>query len=425
MSRLKKLNLSANQLTFVPEGISQLTELEVLNLNRNQLSDIPEELTTLKNLKEVAISYNQLKEFPSCMLAMDKLESISMDTNQLSELPENLHILKQLKSFYCAHNQVRRLPSSLQACQKLQTLDLSGNPLEEEGFLELWMSMPWCRFVVAGTSIQGIISKREEERKRGAVMNQFTGWEQIEMKEPPLGMETYWFGRRSQKETPHRIGPDPSEIFSEKINPKKLIPFLTVDLHAMRPEWQGKAHFLAWDYSLEYLTFQLKEDKYKFLKAGSLEINSLTKLFRNLDDIEDLNPKEINWNEAKNSFFKGEYYTLEPFHLPSRRDTKRDREWLNNSYTVLKNDPRRFLLFRQMPMSDGSEVMIELEKQMFLAPEPIWLQNDATPVDPDGKVMDFVGQINPSEISKDLPDGRVYLFYSQKHQIVTLVGQCT
>lgn len=425
LAKLKKLNLSVNRLAIIPDFIGQLKALEVLNLNRNQISAIPEILAGLINLKEVGVSYNQLLEFPPCLFVMDKLEVIAMGNNGLSELPENLDTMKNLMSLNCAYNQIKQLPQSIKECQNLQKLDLSGNPLEEEDFFEIFLSMPWCSFQVSGTSVFEKVRSFEEERKLRAVLHKFTGWEQIKMEEPPVGMTTYWFGHRSEEPAPHRIGPEASEVFHEKMKLKKLIPFLTVDLHELRPDWQGRAHFLAWDYSLEYLTFQLKEDKYIFLEAGYPEVNSLTKLFQNLDDIEDLNPKDINWKEDKSSYFRGNYYAMEPFHLPIRKEEEKVSEWLSNARALLKNDPRRFFLFDRMPMSDGSEVMINLEEQMFLAPEPIWLQSDATPVDPDGKVMDFVGQINPSVISRNLPDGRVYMFYSQKYQIITLVGQCT
>jgi hypothetical protein len=52
--------------------------------------------------------------------------------------------------------------------------------------------------------------------------------------------------------------------------------------------------------------------------------------------------------------------------------------------------------------------------------KPNWLQSNETPLDPDGKKMEFVAQLNHSDLF-----GTLYLFYSAKHQIVSQVFQCT
>jgi Leucine-rich repeat (LRR) protein len=423
--KLKKLDLGANELKVVPEFIGRLVELESLSIGKNQIKELPEELKALKKLKKLVLSDNEIQKFPTCIFGMEKLEEVYMSNNKLTELPENLPAIQSLNYIGVNNNRLKQLPESIKLCKNIQKLGLEHNPLEEEGFMDIWMSMPWCKFYLSGTIVQEKASKLEENRKRMWVMEKFAGWENIKIGKPVEGMDTYWFGHRSEEPTPHIIGPDPSEVFHEKVKLNKLMPFLTVDLHALRPEWQGKAHFLVWDYSLEYLTFQLKENKYIFLEAGYSEVKSLTALFKNLDAFEDFNPKKVDWNVRSNLFFPGMYYAMEPFHLPVMKETKSSYQWLSDAKFQLSSDPRRFFLFQQMPSLDGSEDLISLDKQMFLTPKPIWLQSDSTPVDPEGKVMEFVGQIDPSVISGDLPDGRVYMFYSPKHQIITLVGQCT
>lgn len=423
--KLKKLDLSANQLKVVPGFMGKLVELESLSLGKNQIKELPEELKALKKLKKLVLSDNKIEKFTSCIFGMEKLEEVYMSNNKLTELPDNLQTIQTLNYLGVNSNQLKQLPEAIKLCKNLEKLGLEHNPLEEEGFMEIWMSMPWCKFYVSGTIVQEKVSKLEEKRKRMSVMEKFAGWENIKIGKPVEGMDTYWFGHRSEEPTPHIIGPDPKEVFHEKVKLNKLMPFLTIDLHALRPEWQGKAHFLVWDYSLEYLTFKLKEDKYIFLEAGYSEVKSLSALFKSLDAFEDFNPKKVDWNVKSNFFFSGKYYDMEAFHLPVMKEKNSCYQWLSDAKFQLSSDQRRFFLFERMPSLDGSEDLISLDKQMFLASKPIWLQSDSTPVDPEGKVMEFVGQIDPSVISGDLPDGRVYMFYSPKHQIITLVGQCT
>lgn len=52
--------------------------------------------------------------------------------------------------------------------------------------------------------------------------------------------------------------------------------------------------------------------------------------------------------------------------------------------------------------------------------KPSWAQSDETPRDPDGKKMEFVAQLDHSNMF-----GTLYLFYSEKHSLVSQVFQCT
>lgn len=52
--------------------------------------------------------------------------------------------------------------------------------------------------------------------------------------------------------------------------------------------------------------------------------------------------------------------------------------------------------------------------------KPYWQQSNETPRDPDGQKMAFVAQLDHSNMF-----GTLYLFYSEKHQLVSQVFQCT
>ena len=54
------LDLSYNGLTYLPESIGDLTNLEYLRLSNNQLTSLPENIGELSNLHTLILSYNQL-----------------------------------------------------------------------------------------------------------------------------------------------------------------------------------------------------------------------------------------------------------------------------------------------------------------------------------------------------------------------------
>ncbi|WP_200817706.1 leucine-rich repeat domain-containing protein, partial [Calothrix rhizosoleniae] len=58
--RLQKLNLSFNQLTRVPDAISQLQNLTCLDLSGNRLTRVPDAISQLQNLTSLSLNSNRL-----------------------------------------------------------------------------------------------------------------------------------------------------------------------------------------------------------------------------------------------------------------------------------------------------------------------------------------------------------------------------
>jgi Ran GTPase-activating protein (RanGAP) involved in mRNA processing and transport len=52
-TKLKKLNLSSNQIGVIPEEVSQCSELQQLDLYNNPIGDLGQGLHALKNLVEL------------------------------------------------------------------------------------------------------------------------------------------------------------------------------------------------------------------------------------------------------------------------------------------------------------------------------------------------------------------------------------
>lgn len=55
--------------------------------------------------------------------------------------------------------------------------------------------------------------------------------------------------------------------------------------------------------------------------------------------------------------------------------------------------------------------------------KPLWIQGNATPVNPDGVSMEFIGQVNTAYFSSELPEYELYLFYCPKYKILKQYAQ--
>jgi internalin A len=129
LTNLQLLYLSGNQLTSLPESIAQLTNLQLLYLNGNQLISLPESIAQLTNLQSLYLSFNQLIDLPESIAQLTNLQSLSLSFNQLMILPENITHLTNLQLLDLSGNQLTNLPESITQLTNLQLLYLNGNQL--------------------------------------------------------------------------------------------------------------------------------------------------------------------------------------------------------------------------------------------------------------------------------------------------------
>ncbi|MGF1756239.1 leucine-rich repeat-containing serine/threonine-protein kinase, partial [Vibrio makurazakiensis] len=116
-------------LTEFPLEILELADtLEILDLSGNQLTNLPNEISQLKNLKIFFASYNPFTHLPSALGKCPKLEMVGFKSNQIKEVSEE-SLPAQLRWLILTDNQIEVLPSSLGERPRLQKLALAGNQI--------------------------------------------------------------------------------------------------------------------------------------------------------------------------------------------------------------------------------------------------------------------------------------------------------
>jgi hypothetical protein len=122
------LTLSENLTEFPFEILTLADSLEVLDLSNNQLSSLPDEISQLHKLKIIFASNNHFESLPAGLGKCPNLDMIGFKTNRIKEVSENSLPLK-LRWLILTDNKITTLPDSLGERTLLQKLALAGNEL--------------------------------------------------------------------------------------------------------------------------------------------------------------------------------------------------------------------------------------------------------------------------------------------------------
>ena len=169
LNGITRLQLSEGLTEFPLEILELADSLEVLDLSGNQLSDLPEELSQLTNLRIIFASNNLFTHLPDVLGTLPKLEMVGFKTNQINTvseqslpaqlrwliltdnaievLPHSLGERPRLQKLALAGNKIRVLPESMENLSSLELVRLSANQLTE--FPELLIKLPklaWLAF---------------------------------------------------------------------------------------------------------------------------------------------------------------------------------------------------------------------------------------------------------------------------------------
>ena len=125
---IKRLKLSEGLTEFPLEILELADSLEILDLSGNQLSDLPEELSQLTNLRIIFASNNLFTHLPDVLGTLPKLEMVGFKTNQIKTVSEQ-SLPAQLRWLILTDNAIEVLPHSLGERPRLQKLALAGNKI--------------------------------------------------------------------------------------------------------------------------------------------------------------------------------------------------------------------------------------------------------------------------------------------------------
>jgi len=128
MPKLLFLKLNDNLFSEIEEGNGNCPSLTYVELQNNQIQgEIPAYYGNFTALKSIDLSDNQIDFLPEELGNLLQMESLILDNNQLQALPNGLALNLRLKEFSASNNQIKYIPGNFAQSRSLETLDLSNN----------------------------------------------------------------------------------------------------------------------------------------------------------------------------------------------------------------------------------------------------------------------------------------------------------
>lgn len=93
LKNLRRLILSENNFTTLPQILVDLTSLIELDLEHNKITELPKNIFNLKNLKILNLSSNQFSKFPKEILKFTEIAKVCLRHNKFTDLPKHLENL--------------------------------------------------------------------------------------------------------------------------------------------------------------------------------------------------------------------------------------------------------------------------------------------------------------------------------------------
>jgi Leucine-rich repeat (LRR) protein len=121
------LELTDNNLEYLPDIINTCKKLEVLDLSKNKIKDF-RFLKSLKNLKILFIDYCSLDDFPKEICELENLIALNINNNNIKEIPPEVKSISNLTTINVGSNILTIIPSELTSNDNLIALYAYNNP---------------------------------------------------------------------------------------------------------------------------------------------------------------------------------------------------------------------------------------------------------------------------------------------------------
>lgn len=126
---LQTLYINGNRLTSLPSWLFTLTSLVYLDISSNELTYLPDEIGLLTNLQMLSLSINRLAYLPSSLYTLKSLNYLYAYSNELSYLSSEIGSMTGLQSLYLSSNRLTYLPYEITYLPNLHYLDVSFNQI--------------------------------------------------------------------------------------------------------------------------------------------------------------------------------------------------------------------------------------------------------------------------------------------------------
>lgn len=199
LNSVKHAKITNAQLTSFPEELFRHKEsIEIIDLSYNNLTELPNRITEFKNLKILFLSFNQFKVFPIQLSNCEQLSMIAFKSNQLigikensfplslkwliltdnqiDKIPESIGNCKLLQKFVFAGNKIKKLPNSLSNCKNLELVRASANQFTE--FPKVLLQLPKLAWLAFEGNPFSKLSTKEVEYKLP-----FIDWDDITLQQ--------------------------------------------------------------------------------------------------------------------------------------------------------------------------------------------------------------------------------------------------
>lgn len=129
LTNLESIDITDNQLLFLPDFLSKLPRLTVLKARGNFLSTFPSTMRGHKALSGVDLARNRFKHFPVSITFLPSLTSLEMGENMIPRIPESCSRLTQLCILSVNNNQLTSIPQGVAGLPSLGFLWANNNKI--------------------------------------------------------------------------------------------------------------------------------------------------------------------------------------------------------------------------------------------------------------------------------------------------------